>query len=358
MLVDDLIKRTLIPTLLTVKKMLTSQIESNELSSQILNKIEKVFNLLKELRTPFLQSHSPQPFLQSHMPITPGRQDAQQSLSNNSSINSVASGMAFPCFFNCPESKPVISKECLESLRTELHTFIQNKAMSDTIGRIQIEHIHVFLLVLAKKMPMNETSFITWDKIEPQRAVYISSGHMFDLKDIIMTLHHFLDNNPFTHESLPMLDVCHIIKMAIAYYNRNKDALSDDDHHVALFLEHLHFPKDIVYVHQQAFLLDEHHRPYQIYCPLSHKFDVPKVKSDMIKSSPNICIALYEGLISMEDIKALPISSLELISEFHKSLDLLRSQWSQSFLAALKTDDKNDIFTNYINSAQPTVSMN
>ena len=231
------------------------------------------------------------------------------------------------------------------NLRRQLYPLINDTKLTSILAESVLIHAFDLLLQLAIKMPINDSNFTTDDKLWPGRVVFTASGHRFDLEEI--TRFFIIKKsyvNPYFSTPFSLLDIHHIMDAIITL-----DASDESEAHTAL-MKSLGFPSGIAYGDGLLYLLDVKGKPHAILENSLRAIDLPETIKTLIRTKQNIKDALYNRLISIADIKAIPIDNLRSLGTYRKALLILQSADSSTFLQLLKTKNYRDIFK-ILNSA-------
>lgn len=232
----------------------------------------------------------------------------------------------------------------LSVLRSLLYQLMCSSALF--LDEHSVINIHKFLMKLAQKLPINETSLITYDFIPSEQRVYTSSGHCFDILELI---HCYKKNkfiNPYSNSPFTLIDACHILNFCIEYNQKNKNK------DLRKFLSELMNPIHVVYKNNLLFLLDKSSNPIGVLEISLNPLNLPKEKNQMILSSKNLVQVLYDKKISTEDIKDIHTNNLKIIGIYKKAVSTLENN-PDKFLKQLKTKSNLEIFSMLNSKSNP-----
>lgn len=241
----------------------------------------------------------------------------------------------------------LFDKELLEKLRTRLYSLTQPHLVG-LINETILEKINNGLMTLARINPINDATLITLeplDTIPADRIIFTTTGHLFDLLEAKAFYKHNKWINPYNNEPFTPFDISHIINTCIQYNKVNHDI------DLAQFLKSLGSPTCVMNKNQLLFEVNELGEPLGLLNFSLSQFDIPRDKVKLILSQKNIMLALYEHLISLNDIDDIDVSNLKILNMFSKALNILRGPQSASFIEQLKTRPETYIFSTINNNA-------
>lgn len=232
-------------------------------------------------------------------------------------------------------------KELLEKLRTRLCSLTQPHLVG-LINESILKKINNGLLTLARINPINDATVITFesfDTIPADRIIYTTGGHLFDLLEAKACYKYNKWINPYNNEPFTPFDISHIINTCIQYNKVNHDT------DLAQFLKSLGSPTCVMDKNQLLFEVNKFGEPLGLLNFSLSQFDIPRDKVKLILSQKNIMLALYEHLITLDDIDDIDVSNLKILNMFSKALNILRGPQSANFIEQLKTRPETYIFS-------------
>lgn len=226
-----------------------------------------------------------------------------------------------------------------QSLMNNLPETVQNLIYQTLINAVAIS-------------PINSESFISLqDDIDPATTIYLSTGHKFDLIELL-EFNKTKDTliNPWTNLAFSLVDQAYVINSAIMLHKRGFESLA-----LERFIRKYHSPARAGCHNNAVYLFDAQENPYAIFTIDYSKCEISQHRLMLMQKSPRISSVLYNDRISLLEAASMPLENLQMLDRYRKLSTLLQSEQAcTSFKKALLCSSKSEVFE-MINS--PTLKV-
>ncbi|KTD75590.1 hypothetical protein [Legionella waltersii] len=323
---DESVQKKLILGLLSRRNKLLghSDKDKNDNIKKAINLIEVALSDFVELGIRFDKASANSPVVNNSIFSAPSYHD------NGSVLNSIET-----------------HEETFTQLRKVLYALTHTPEYASLLDEELLIIIHEFLIAVAQKKPFNDTNLLLNETIPEGQRVYTSSGHCFDVLELIQCYKDKKFINPYLNKPFSPIDICHILNRSIAYSQTHKDK------NLMNFLKTFGpIPVMAIYMKSMVYLADDKGRVIGILPQSVLQFNLPIEKDKLIFSNRYLLQALFAGTMSMKDVSEIGVDNLSLINSYRKALDILCSGQAPLFIELAKTCSKLDLFE-VLNSKQP-----